>query len=548
MASLAISFGSGAMTNSIADIKDCEVIFMIGSNADTGHPTIGLRLHQACDRGAKLIVVDPRQTAFARRADHWLSINPGTDVALLNAMCQVIIEEGIYDKKFVAERTEDFDDLKKTVKKYSPEYAGQITGIAADEIRAVARLYASPGKNSAIFYGMGLAHHATGTDNVKCVANLAMLCGKMGKAGCGVNPLRGQNNVQGACDMGALFNTLPGYAGLVSEETFARYEKMWGVKLPRRPGKAATEVWDAIHDGAIRGIYIMGEDPVLADPNAGHAVEAIDKLDFLLVQDIFLTDTAKMADVVLPAACYAEKDGTFTASERRVQRVRKAVEPPGEAKPDWEIFCNLADKMGYHMHYDSAEDIFNEVASLLPQYNGISYERIETEGLQWPVPDANHPGTPVLHVGKFVRGRGLFITEDYTQPVELPDEEYPFILTTGREVAHYNFGSMTRKTAALEEICPEARAEINPVDAERMAVNDGDWLELTSRRGQVRVRARLTDNSQEGTVFVPYHFAEVPVNMLTLNALDRLSRSPQYKICAVKLNNLGVLTVNDKET
>ncbi len=543
---MAISFGSGAMTNSIADIAKADVIFMIGSNADTGHPTIGLRLHQAADRGAKLIVVDPRQTAFARRADHWLQINPGTDVALLNAMCQVIIEEDIYDHEFVAERTEDFDDLARTVKKYTPEYAEQITGIAADEIRKIARLYASPGKNSSIFYGMGLAHHATGTDNVKSVANLAMLCGKMGKPGCGVNPLRGQNNVQGACDMGALFNTLPGYAGLVSEETFARYEELWGVKLPRRQGKAATEVWDAIHEGDIKGLYIMGEDPVLADPNAGHAVEALKKTEFLLVQDIFLTDTAKMADVVLPAACYAEKDGTFTSTERRVQRVRKAVEPPGEAKPDWQIFCNLAAKMGYHMHYDSAEDIFNEVASLLPQYKGISYERIEKEGLQWPVPDESHPGTPVLHVGKFVRGRGLFIPEDYTQPVELPDEEYPFILTTGREVAHYNFGSMTRKTQALEELCPEALAEINPVDAKTMGISEGDWLELTSRRGSVRIRATITDNSQEGTVFVPYHFVEVPVNMLTLNALDRLSRSPQYKICAVRIENLGA-AVNYKE-
>ena len=536
------------MTNSIADIRESDVIFMIGSNADTGHPTIGLRIHQTVDRGAKLIVVDPRQTGFARRADHWLSINPGTDVALLNAMCQVIIEEGIFDKQFVAELTEDFDELKKTVKKYTPEYAEQITGIPADEIRAVARLYASPGKNSAIFYGMGLAHHATGTDNVKSVANLAMLCGKIGKPGCGVNPLRGQNNVQGACDMGALFNTLPGYAGLISEETFDRYEKLWGVRLPRRQGKAATEVWDAIHEGAIRGLYIMGEDPVLADPNADHAVEAIEKLDFLLVQDIFLTDTAKMADVVLPAACYAEKDGTFTSTERRVQRVRKAVDPPGEARPDWQIFCALADRMGYHMEYASAEEIFNEAAGLLNQYRGINYPRIEKVGLQWPVPDESHPGTSVLHVGKFVRGRGLFIPEDYTQPVELPDDEFPFILSTGREFAQYNFGSMTRKTRAIEELCPEAFAEINPVAAKELGVTDGDWLEIESKRGKVEIRAKVTDNSQEGTVFVPYHFAEVPINRLTLNALDRMSRSPQYKICAVRITNLGARKFSDKQT
>jgi len=535
VASLAISFGSGAMTNSIADINKSDVIMVIGSNPDTGHPTIGLRVHQAVAGGAKLIVVDPRGTDLARKADIWLSHQPGSDVALLNGLCHIIIEEDLYDHKFVEERTENFEELEIVTSKYTPAYVAEITGVPEDQLREVARLYASPGKKSAIYYGMGLAHYAAGTDNVKSIANLAMLCGKMGVPGGGVNPLRGQNNVQGACDMGALFNTLPGYAGLTTEEVFARYEDMWGVTLPRRPGKAATEVWDNVITGDIRGLYVFGEDPVLADPNAGHAVQAIEKADFMVVQDIFLTETAKMADVVLPAACYAEKDGTFTCSERRIQRVRKAVDAPGEARPDWKIFCDLAQKMGYPMRYEEPKEIFEEISSLLPQYGGISYERVDKLGLQWPCPDKDHPGTPVLHVGKFTRGRGLFIPEEYTGPKELPDGEYPMILTTGRELAQYNFGSMTRKTEAIEEICPEGFAEINPADAKRMAISDKDWLKLTSRRGEVKIRAKLTSRSQEGTIFVPYHFVEAPINMLTLNNLDRLSRSPEYKVCAIKV-------------
>lgn len=523
------------MTNSIADVQEADVIMVIGSNADTSHPTIGLRIHQAKNKGAKLLVVDPRRTKFADEADLWLQSNPGSDVALLNGMVHVILEENLWDKKFVEERTENFEELEIVTAKYTPTYVEQITGISESQLREAARLYASPGKKCAIFYGMGLAHHATGTDNVKSIANLAMLCGKLGIAGGGVNPLRGQNNVQGACDMGALFNTLPGYSGLNNNDAFDRYEKMWQVKLPRRKGKAATEVWDAILEDDIKGLYIFGEDPVLADPNALHAVAALEKLDFLIVQDIFLTETAKMADIVFPAACYAEKDGTFTCTERRIQRVRKAVEPPGEARADWEIFCELSSRMGYDMDYAHPEEIFNEVTQLLPQYAGISYQRIDKVGLQWPVPNPDHPGTPVLHVGRFTQGKGVFIPEDYTPPTELPDAEYPLILTTIRETPQYNFGSMTRKTPEIEALCPEAFAEINPEDAVRFGIADLDMVEITSRRGSVELRARITDRSQVGTIAIPYHFAEVPVNNLTLNSLDRLSRSPQYKICAIKV-------------
>ncbi len=538
---MALTLGSGAMTNSIAEFMNGEsdVIFMIGSNPDTSHPVTGLRIRQAVRKGAKLIVADPRGHNFAQQADIWLSHNPGTDVALLNGMIHIILEEDLWDKEYVAQRTENFEELEIVVKKYTPAYVSEITGISEDQLRETARLYASPGKKCAIVYGMGIAHWASGTDNVKAISNLAMVCGKIGVAGGGINPLRGQNNVQGACDMGALFNTLPGYAGLEQQEIFDKYEKLWGRKLPRIPGKPATEVWDNILDGNIRGLYVFGEDPVLADPNALHAVSAIDKLDFLLVQDIFLTDTAKMADVVLPAACFAEKDGTFTCSERRVQRVRKAFNPPGEAKADWEIFCELAQKMGYDMHYDSAFEIFDEITSLIPQYAGMSNERIDKDGIQWPCPDKDHPGTPVLHIGKFTRGKGLFIPTEYEPPKELPDAEWPMILTTGRDVSHYNFGSMTRRTPSIDRICPEAIAEVHPKDAERLGISEMSWIRIASRRGDVKTRATLSKRVQLGTVFIPYHFAEVPINNLTLNNLDKLSRSPQYKLCAVKVEVLG---------
>ncbi len=537
MASLALSFGSGAMTNSIADTTITDLFFMIGSNPDTSHPTIGLRIHQAKDRGAKLVVVDPRRTKLAERADLWLRINPGTDVAFLNGLMNIILEEDLLDKKFVEERTEDFDQLVKVVTKYTPDRVAEITGIPEDQLRQAARMYAAPGRH-AIFHGMGITHYTTGTDRVKSIANLAMLCGKVGVAGGGCNPLRGQNNVQGACDMGALFNTLPGYGGLANDELFDKYEKMWKAKLPRRPGRPATEVWDNIFKGEIRGLYVFGEDPAVADANIAHVQEALKEVDFLVVQDIFLTDTAKLADVVLPAACFAEKDGTFTCTERRVQRVRKAVNPPGEAKADWKIFCELSKKMGYDMSYQSAEDVFNEINQLLPQYVGINYQRIEKEGLQWPVPSLDHPGTPVLHTKTFTRGRGLFIPEEYLPPREPADDEYPMLFTTGREYSRYNFHSMTGKTEGIQEIAPECLAEVNPSDAERLGIREKSLLRLSSRRGTIELRATITERSQPGTIFTTYNYPEVPVNFLTLDALDRLSKTPEYKICAIKVEVL----------
>ena len=523
------------MTNSIADAMDkTDLFLMIGSNPDTSHPTIGLRIHQAVQNGSKLIVVDPRKTRLAIDADHWLRIQPGTDVALLNGLMHIILKEELWDKKFVEERTEDFDKLVKLVEKYHPAYVEEITTIPTEQLYTVARMFAAEGRH-AIYHGMGITHYVTGTDRVKAIANLSMLCGKVGVEGGGCNPLRGQNNVQGACDMGALFNTLPGYAGLENSDLFDRYEKVWNVKLPRRPGKPATEVWENIFNGSIRGLYIFGEDPAIADPNIAHVQAGLEKCDFVVVQDLFLTETAKAADVVLPGASFAEKDGTFTNTERRVQRIRTAVTPPGKARPDWQIFCDLSNKMGYEMHYDSAEEIFAEISSLLPQYKGINYQRLEEVGLQWPVPSEDHPGTPVLHTKQFTRGKGLFIPEEYIAPVEPVDEEYPMYFTTGRDLSRYNFSSMTGKTAEIDEISPEAFAEINPVDAERLGINELDWLKLTSRRGTVKLRANITDRSQIGTIFTTYNHTEALVNFLTLDALDRLSRSPEYKLCAIKV-------------
>ena len=535
MASLAITFGSGAMTNSIADAVHgkTDLFLMIGSNPDTSHPTIGLRIHQALDQGAQLIVIDPRKTKLAARADLWLRLVPGTDVALLNGLMHIVLREGLWDKAFVAERTEDFADLEETVAQYPPERVSAITGIAVAELEQAARLYAGPGRH-AIYHGMGITHYTTGTDRVKAIANLAMLCGKVGVEGGGCNPLRGQNNVQGACDMGALFNTLPGYGGLSNEELFARYEQRWKVKMPRQPGKPATEVWDNIMQGAIRALYVFGEDPAIADANIGHVHHALKELDLLIVQDIFLTETAKTADVVLPAACFAEKDGTFTCTERRVQRVRKAVEPPGQAKPDWLIFTELAARMGYDMCCSCPEDVFKEICELLPQYRGLSYARLESVGLQWPVPDAEHPGTPVLHTQHFTRGKGLFVPEDYLAPKEPTDADYPLLFTTGRHYARYNFSSMTGKTVEIDAIAPECLAEVNPLDAAQLGMKEGDLLRLTSRRGSVLIRGTITDCSQQGTIFTTYNYTETPVNFLTLDALDRLSRTPEYKLCAIK--------------
>jgi formate dehydrogenase alpha subunit len=535
VAGLAASFGSGAMTNPIADFKKADVILLTGSNPTENHPTIALWMIKAIQENkTKLIVVDPREIEIVQYAEIWLRPKPGTDVVWLNGMMYVIIDEDLYDISYVADRTENFTALKETVMQYNPEFVEQVTGIPAKDLIRAARLYAKAGKGS-IAYAMGITQHAFGTDNVKSIANLAMLCGNVGIEGGGVNPLRGQNNVQGACDMGALPNVLPGYQSISDQEAVGKFEEVWGRKLPPKPGLTLTDMWPAILEGKIKGMYIMGENPVVSDPNSKQVEASLKKLDFLVVQDIFMTETAKIANVVLPAASFAEKDGTFTNTERRVQRVRKGLDPLGDSRPDWKIICNLSEKMGAPMNYDDPEEIMEEIARLVPIYGGIHYERLNKNGLQWPCPNWEHPGTPYLHKGSFARGKGLFQSVEFILSDELPNEEYPFLLSTGRVLYHYNSGTMTRKVDGLNSIASQVITEIHPLDAEKNGIVDGSLVKITSRRGEITARACFTKRSPEGMVFIPFHFSEAAANILTSDTLDPVARIPAFKVCAVRV-------------
>jgi formate dehydrogenase major subunit len=536
VAGLAAAFGSGAMTNTIADIEEADVILITGSNTSENHPVLSTFVKRAVTRrGAKLIVVDPRKIKMTEFAEHWMRPNLGTDVAWINGMMHVIIKEDLHDKTFIEERTEKFDELKAIVEKYTPEHVESITGIPAQQLVDVARLYAR-GPASSILYCMGITQHTTGTDNVKSLANLAMLCGNLGIRGGGVNPLRGQNNVQGACDMGGLPNVLTAYQPVGNLDAIQRLEEAWKVTgLPTNIGLKVTEMLPKAHEGELKAMYIIGENPMVSDPDLNHAEACFDHLDFLVVQDIFLTETAQKADVVLPSKCFAEKEGTFSNTERKVQRVRKAVDPPGQAKDDWQITCEIASAMGYEMAYESSEEIFDELASLTPSYKGISYPRIEQEGIHWPCPTPEHPGTPILHSAQFTRGKGLFHAIDWIAPAEVVEREYPMSLTTGRVLYHYHTGTMTMKTDGLNERSPEAFVEIARGDAQEMGIEDGDMVSVFSRRGKINLRARVSLKAVEGTVFIPFHFAQAAANKLTHAALDPISGIPEFKVCAVKL-------------
>ena len=535
MAGLAAAFGSGAMTNSVDEIEFTDLILAIGTNTTENHPVISSKVKRAVRRhGAKLIVIDPRDIQLTKYADIWLRKKPGTDVAVINGLMNVIISEGLAAKDYIEKRTEGFEALKEVVAKYTPEYVEEISGIPAEDLKTAARMYGAA-KSAAILYAMGITQHTTGTDNVKSCANLAMLCGNIGIEGGGVNPLRGQNNVQGACDMGALPNVFPAYQQVANDEARAKFEKAWGVSLPAKPGLTIIEVMDAAHKGDIKGLYVMGENPMLSDPDLTHVEEALKNLDILVVQDIFLTETAQIADVVLPSVCFAERDGTFTNTERRVQRIRKAVPPPGEARTDWEIISDLSNRIGYPMNYVSAGKIMDEINRVAPSYGGITYERIEKEGLQWPCPNVDHPGTRYMHKEKFTRGLGLFHAVEYIPPAELPDDEYPMILSTGRVLYHFHTGTMTRRAKGPSERYPESLVEINPRDTEKYGVEDGKLVKLTTRRGSIEARAKVTDRSPEGVIFVNFHFREVAVNLLTNPALDPIGKIPEYKVCAVKV-------------
>lgn len=535
------TFGSGAMTNSIGELEDADCIFVIGSNTTEQHPLIARYIMRARAKGTKLIVADPRLIPLTQFADYHLRQRPGTDVALLNGFMNVILKEGLEDKKFINERTEGFEELKEVVKKYTPEEVEKITGIPKKLIIEAARIYAKA-KSASLVYSMGITQHTTGVDNVVSCSNLAMLTGNVGRPSTGVNPLRGQSNVQGACDMGALPNVYSGYQSVSDENTHEKFEKAWNTELPSKSGLTVVEMMDEAAKGNLKAIYIMGENPMLSDPDINHVKKALENLEFLVVQDIFLTETAQLADMVLPGTSYAERDGTVTATDRRVQRIRKAIEPRGESKPDWQIICALARKMGSErFEYSSPAEIMDEIASVTPIYGGIGYERIEDIGLQWPCPSKEHSGTPYLHKEKFSRGKGKFFGIEFKEAAELPDADYPFILTTGRTIFHYHTGTMTRRTEALNREVPTGYVEINFKDAEKLNIFDGEIVSVKSRRGKIEVKVLATKKVPEGVIFIPFHFAESPANALTNSAFDPVAKIPEYKVCAVKVEKKSSL-------
>lgn len=528
------------MTNTIGDIEEAEVILITGSNITENHPVLSTFVKQAITRrGTKLILVDPRRIRLGQFAEKWLRPTLGTDVAWINGLIHVIITEELYDAVFVEKRTEGFDDMKAMVEKFTPEYVSEITGIPPGEIIEAARMYAGA-RAASILYCMGITQHVSGTDNVKSLANLAMLCGNLGIRGGGINPLGGQNNVQGACDMGGLPNVFTGYQKVSDPEVLRKMEKAWGVSgLSDQPGLTATEMIPEALAGGIRALYIIGENPLVSDPDLNHAESSLKNLDFLVVQDIFLTETAKLADVVLPSCCFAEKDGTFTNTERRVQRVRRAVQQPGAARQDWRIIAAIAARMGCPMEYDSAEAIFDEIAELTPSYRGIAWGRIDKIGIHWPCPAADHPGIPILHTETFPIGKGKFHAIDFIPPAERTDAGYPLYLTTGRVLYHYHTGTMTRKTEGLNERSAENFVEISPADAQKLGLTEGDRVRIASRRGEITALLSISDKAVDGTVFIPFHFAEDAANRLTRAALDPVSKIPEYKVCAVKLSKVA---------
>jgi len=561
---LSTAFGAGAMTNSVSEIRDAKALFVIGANVTEQYPMIAMHMLDALDRGATLIVADPRRTQIAELAHLHLRHKCGTDAALLLGIMHSILEEGHVERDFVRRRTENFDAFETLLTDYTAEAAERITGVSATDIRRAARLYATE-KRSMLFYSMGITQHITGTDNVRACADLVMLTGHIGLPHSGLNPLRGQNNVQGACDMGALPDFLTGSQPVADSKARRKFSKAWGKRAPSAPGLTLTEMLS----GGVKAMLIMGENPAMSDPDLGHARESLERLEFLAVCDIFFTETCAHADVVLPAASFAEKDGTFTNTERRVQLLREALPPPGEAMPDWKIICELSRLMGLRMSYRGAYEVMEEIALLTPSYAGIRHHRLggyepqreggyeplryggsepQREGgyeplryggygLQWPCPGTSHPGTPYLHRKKFAKGLGSFISVGYAPPAEEADSEYPFLLTTGRIAFQYHTGTMTRRTYILERDEPACMVEINPEDARRLGIKDKSPIKVSSRRGSITADARLTGRVPEGTVFIPFHFREAAANLLTNPALDPHAKIPEFKVCAVKVEN-----------
>lgn len=545
VAGLAASFGSGAMTNSDTDIERADCILIIGSNTFEQHPLLARRVIRARLKGAKVVCADPRFTPTAAQSDLYLPIIPGSDVQFLNGLIRVILDEGLLNKEFIEARTDGFERLREYLLAGSVAEDAEACGVCEEDLRTAARWYARAGAAS-ILYAMGLTQHVNGTDGVRAAANLALVTGNIGRPGTGVNPLRGQNNVQGACDMGALPNVYSGYQAVTDAKARQRMERAWGCPVTGGSvGYTMTEVFNQLADGHadIKAMYIMGENPLLSEPHLHHVKEACQALEFLMVQDIFMTETARLADVVLPAACWAEKDGTFTSTARRVNRVRKAVDPPGEAWDDWRIIGALGAAMGFknQFSYPDAAAVFSEIAEVTPSYHGMSYARLEQPGgLQWPCPSEDHPGTAILHRERFAApdGRAVFYVAEPTPPAEVPGEQYPLRLTTGRVAAQWHTGSMSRRSPSLEREAPYPLLEIHPDDALPRGIEDGCLVRVATRRGTVDVKARVTGDIKPGVVFLPFHYAEAPANLLTNNALDPVAKIPDLKVCACQVERV----------
>ena len=526
------------MTNSIGEIRDTDFLFIIGSNTSEAHPIIAMEMKRAAKRGALMVVADPRRIWMSSIADRHLMLKPGTDVWLLNAMANVIISEGLTDPTFIERNTEHFDEVVKAVADYTPEKAEEVTGVPAEDIRWTARKYATT-RRAGIYYTLGITEHSHGTDNVYALSNLVLMTGHLGMRSAGLNPLRGQNNVQGANDAGATPIYYPGYQRVEDPKVRAKFEKLWGVELSPDPGMNLNVMMKAA-GGSIKGMFVMGEDILLSEPNVSRLEEAMNGVEFLVMQDIFMNETARFADVILPAACFVEKDGTFTNSERRVQLVRKGVEPPPGVLADWEILVKLANAVGADWDYSHPSEVYDEMAQTTPYFAGISHKRIDErgEGLQWPCPDDDHPGTPFLHKGGVLRGKGQFQGVAYRPSLELADEQYSLVLSTGRTLYHYNAATQTRRDPGLDEKQPDPFIEITPRDAKRRGIEHGDWVEVATRRGRVECRAIVSRQVRRGCIWMPLHYAEARANLLTVDAGDPVTQTAEYKVCAAEVRKL----------
>ncbi len=542
VAALMEGLNSGAVTAPFSAALDAEVIIIIGANPAVNHPVAATFMKQAAKRGAKVIVMDPRRQALSRHAWKHLSFKPGSDVAMLNAMLHTIITEGLTDDQYIAGYTEGFEDLKQRIKDFPPEKMAAICGIPAETLREVARLYATA-KNSIIFWGMGVSQHVHGTDNSRCLIALALITGQIGRPGTGLHPLRGQNNVQGASDSGLIPMLLPDYQPVGRTDLREPFEQLWRQQIDPVPGLTVVEIMDAIHAGTISGMYIEGENPAMSDPNLQHVREALAKLDHLVVQDLFVTETAFHADVILPASAFAEKVGSFTNTDRRIQIARQVLDPPGDARQDLWIIQQIALRMGCDWNYSGPGEVFNEMAQLMPSLNNITWERLEREGaVTYPVDDPHRPGNEIIFTTGFptANGRGKIVPAHVSPPDEIPDAEYPMVLSTGRILEHWHTGSMTRRTEVLDKIEPEAVASMSPKDLHRLKLLPGDLVRLDTRRGAIQIKVRSDRDVPENMVFMPFCYAEAAANLLTNPALDPFGKIPEFKFCAVRVEPVAL--------